>query len=111
MKNKLLKARLKKGYSQEEIADLLGMSQSNYSRREKGLKKISDEEWSKIAFELGVKKEDIYEEGNLDGDFSNGIKNNSEKIYQFNIPDFIIEHIELLKQENKALKERLKRMQ
>ncbi len=62
IKEKLFEARTSKGLSQEELADLIGMTQPNYSRRENGLKKISDTEWVRIAKELGVKKEDIYEE-------------------------------------------------
>jgi len=62
VKEKLFEARTKKGLSQEQLADLVGMTQSNYSRKENGIKKIVDAEWDKIAKELEVKKEDIYEE-------------------------------------------------
>lgn len=62
IKEKLFEARTSKGLSQEELADLIGMTQPNYSRRENGLKKISDTEWVKVAKELGAKKEEIYEE-------------------------------------------------
>jgi transcriptional regulator with XRE-family HTH domain len=103
--NKLLKVRLNKGFSQEELAESIGMDQSSYSRREKGLKKISDTEWTKIAKELGVKKEDIYETSN-----QNTKVNNSANIHYFNMPDFILEHIESLKNENTALKEKLKKL-
>lgn len=109
MKDKLLKARLNKGLSQEQLADLIGMTQSNYCRREKGLKKISEVEWYKIAKELGVKKEDIYE---IDSNIihSKNVKNkDSYKIHYFNVPDFVIEHIEFLKEENRQLKEKLKK--
>ena len=112
IKEKLLDARLKKGLSQEEIADLIGMTQSNYSRRENGLKRISEPEWTKIAKELMVNKEDIYEEEsqtiiykNIKG---NNSINNSGNIHYFNIPGFVMEHIELLKAQNNDLKERLK---
>ena len=43
-KNKLISLR-KKHYTQEKMASLLHMSQSQYHRREKGEIKISDEEW------------------------------------------------------------------
>jgi transcriptional regulator with XRE-family HTH domain len=109
IKKKLLDARLKKGLSQEELADLVGMTQPNYSRRENGLKKISDAEWAKIAKELKVNKEDIYEEDNQNVIYKN-IKgnnsiNNSGNIHYFNMPDFVLEHIELLKEQNKVVKE------
>lgn len=103
MKEKLLNARLKKGLSQEELADLIGMSQPNYSRRENGLKNISDVEWTKIAKELGMKKEDIYDD--------NKTITNSENIHYFNVPDFIMEHMEFLRVQNKELKEKLKKLE
>jgi transcriptional regulator with XRE-family HTH domain len=109
-KRKLLEVRLHKGLSQEEMADLTGMTQSNYSRREKGLTNISAPEWDKMAKVLGVKKEDIYETGShhiTDAIISK--KNNSCKIHYFNVPDFVIEHIEFLKEENRELKEKLKK--
>lgn len=104
-KQKLILARLSKGFSQEELADLIGMSQSNYSRRENGRKKISEKEWIKIAKELGVEKESIYE-----SDEETIVQNTDINMRQINIPDFIIEHIELLKKENKNLREKLKRL-
>ncbi|KLT70290.1 helix-turn-helix transcriptional regulator [Flavobacterium sp. ABG] len=105
MKKKLLQTRLNKGISQEELADLLGMSQPNYSRREKGLKNISENEWLKIAKHLNVKKEEIYE---IDTPLTNQV-DYSIKEETFTIPKFIIEHIELLKEKNKELKEKLKK--
>jgi transcriptional regulator with XRE-family HTH domain len=107
IKEKLFEARTSKGLSQEELADLIGMTQPNYSRRENGLKKISDTEWVKIAKELGVKKEDIYEEDSQKVVYKN-IKGNSfnyGNISYFNVPDFVLEHIELLKTQNAELKQ------
>lgn len=98
-KIKLIQTRLSMGISQEEMADLIGMSQSNYSRRENGHKKISETEWIKIAKELKVEKDVIYEAD----EESIGIN-----MQQFSIPNFIMEHIEYLKKENKSLKEKLK---
>jgi transcriptional regulator with XRE-family HTH domain len=115
IKEKLLEARLKKGLSQEELADLIGMTQPNYSRRENGLKNISDTEWNMLAKKLGVKKEDIYEEDNQTTIYKN-IKgsnsiNNSGKIQYFNVPDFVLEHIELQKNQIKDLTEKLEKLQ
>lgn len=47
--------------SQEQFAELLFMSQSQYNRREKGLIKISTEEWKKMAKILNVEVENIFE--------------------------------------------------
>jgi transcriptional regulator with XRE-family HTH domain len=114
VKEKLLEARLKKNLSQEELADLIGMTQSNYSRRENGLKKISDSEWNKIAKELKINKDDIYEEDNQNVVFKNVRGNssvyNSGTIHYFNMPDFVLEHIELLKTQNTELKEKLNKL-
>jgi transcriptional regulator with XRE-family HTH domain len=104
-KIKLIQTRLARGLSQEELADLIGMSQSNYSRRESGRKNISDIEWNRIAKELGVEIETIYEPDEVSSALSN-----TTNMYQFNIPDFIMEHMELLKKENKKLKEQLRKL-
>ncbi|MFH7016141.1 helix-turn-helix transcriptional regulator [Flavobacterium sp. FlaQc-47] len=104
-KTKLIQARLSKGFSQEELADLIGMSQSNYSRRESGRTSITELEWKKIAKELGVNKEVIFEP-----DEQNKEKRDEINMVYFNIPDFVMEHIELLKKENKKLKEQLKKL-
>jgi transcriptional regulator with XRE-family HTH domain len=104
LKIKLIQARLEKGFSQEELSDLIGMTQSNYSRRETGQKKISQVEWQKIAKELGVEKETIYQ-----CDEEKVIKSININAWQISIPDFIMEHIELLKKENQKLKQKLKR--
>ncbi|MFB9078043.1 helix-turn-helix domain-containing protein [Flavobacterium procerum] len=102
-KVKLTQTRQAKGISQEELADLIGMTQSNYSRRENGHKKISEVEWVRIAKELGVEKDTIYEP-----DEETTPKLTAVKMLQFSIPNFVLEHIELLKKENKILKEKLK---
>lgn len=101
MKSKLILARLEKGYSQEKLADLIGMSQSAYSRRENGNIKITDNEWKRIAKQLDVKIELIYE-----------LEENKRfaTTQSFNIPTFIVEHIELLQKENKLLKNELSRL-
>ena len=64
IKTKLISAR-KKLYTQEKMANLLHMSQSQYHRREKGDVKISDEEWERIAKVLDTTVEDIKEDDSL----------------------------------------------
>ena len=92
------------------MADLIGMTQSNYSRREKGMTKISAQEWGKIAKVLDLKIEDIYEADNHHiTDATTSKENNSSKDHYFNVPDFVMEHIELLKDEIRTLKEKLKK--
>jgi transcriptional regulator with XRE-family HTH domain len=60
-KKLLIKMREAKGNTQKEIADLMNMDVSNYNRREKGMAKIRNEEWEKLAKILGVPIEEIYE--------------------------------------------------
>ena len=64
IKTKLITTR-KKLYTQEKMANLLHMSQSQYHRREKGDVKISDEEWERIAKVLDTNVEDIKEDDSL----------------------------------------------
>jgi transcriptional regulator with XRE-family HTH domain len=61
IKQKLTNKRVEKNLSQEKIADLLGISQSQYNRRENGVTKISKKEWDKMAKVLDVTLDDIYE--------------------------------------------------
>lgn len=102
-KAKLREARLNKGMSQEALADLIGMTQCNYNRRENGKKNISEAEWIKIAKALDISKELIYEANIL-----STIQNSTVNIPVFNIPSFIIEDYERLKVENTVLKKKLK---
>ncbi|MFW0739755.1 helix-turn-helix transcriptional regulator [Flavobacterium sp. T12S277] len=102
-KIKLLVKRLEQQLSQEEISDLVGMTQSTYSRKEKGITKITMSEWTKIAKVLGVEKEEIFEPINpkikLPAIVENGFTSN---------PNDIMEQINSLKKENFELKERLR---
>ncbi|KQT24259.1 hypothetical protein ASG22_09600 [Chryseobacterium sp. Leaf405] len=112
VKNKLIRVRKAK-YTQENMAKLLHMSQSQYQRRETGEIKISDEEWKKIAKVLDVEVEDIKEEDvvqsiinnydNSSGSYSPHINNN------YNIPEFMLksmeEYLDILRKENQQLKE------
>ncbi|MDQ1095778.1 helix-turn-helix transcriptional regulator [Chryseobacterium camelliae] len=62
LKSKLHEVRIRKGLSQEQVAHLVGMTQSNYSRKERGTTKIFKREWILLAKKLEVTLEDIYEE-------------------------------------------------
>lgn len=61
-KEKLRTARKRKGYTQQEIADVIATDVSNYSRKESGNVRIIHAEWEKIARFLDVPVEEIYEE-------------------------------------------------
>ncbi|MCC3213657.1 helix-turn-helix domain-containing protein [Chryseobacterium sp. X308] len=117
IKNKLIKARKDKEYTQESMAKILHMTQSQYHRREKGEIKISNEEWERIAEALNTSVEDIKEDDaanihqvnnydNISGNYS--ASNN----YFYNIPEFLFqnqqEYINLLKKEIQELTKRIK---
>jgi transcriptional regulator with XRE-family HTH domain len=115
IKNKLIAARKEKNRTQNDMADLLFISQSQYHRRERGEIRISDEEWMRIAKFLGKEIDDIKEEDAIttiyhyDNHSDNYSASNN---YFYNIPDFIMknqqEYIEMLKQEIEELKTLLK---
>lgn len=114
---KLRTLRKQKGYTQQQIADLLATDVSNYSRKENGDDKIFDDEWEKLAKILEVSVEDIREEKaatviqNLTfNDSSSNTSNQSGNYNQYcNIPEYLLdnqqEYINLLKEQIKALKE------
>lgn len=112
VKRKLQEIRIKKGYSQEEIADLLGMTQPNYSRKENGITRIPPKEWEFIARKLDVNVEDIFEQDETTVIYKNNRGNsfNSGTI-NINVPEFVLEYIELLKKENELLKEEIQILQ
>lgn len=114
IKTKLITAR-KKLYTQEKMANLLHMSQSQYHRREKGDIKISDEEWERIAKVLDTTVEDIKEDdysqqviNNYDNQSGNYVGSNN---YFYNIPDFVLDnqqdYINLLKEKIQKLEEEI----
>lgn len=113
VKNKLIQARKTK-YTQENMAKLLHMTQSQYQRREKGDIKISDEEWERIAKALDTNVEDIKEDdsklqvNNYDNNSGSYFGSNN---YFYNIPDFVLENqqdfINLLKKEIQDLKDEI----
>ena len=93
IKQKLINKRIEKKISQEKFADLLGMEQSQYSRRENGIIKISKKEWNDICKFLETNLEEIYEpedgvyiinNENASGNFGNHntFNNNSEFVFE-----------------------------
>lgn len=60
-KVKLQTIRKQKGYSQQQVADVIPTEVSNYSRKENGYIKITKNEWEKIARFFNVPVEEIYE--------------------------------------------------
>ena len=48
-----------KGYSQEVMAELLGISHTAYAKMERGETKVTEDKLSQIANVLGIEKEDL----------------------------------------------------
>ena len=111
-KQKLVQARKQKGITQRELAELLCMGVSNYSRKEKGILSMRNEEWEKLAQHLGIPIEKIYEEEQQrfiickDQAVGIGVNNGTNNFYT--IPEFILEsqrkYIQKLEEEIKRLK-------
>jgi|JI9StandDraft_1071089.scaffolds.fasta_scaffold04183_4 transcriptional regulator with XRE-family HTH domain len=59
---KLITTRKQKGLSQETMASKVGMEQTTYSRKERGLSFIHEDEWEKFAKVLKVDVNSIKEE-------------------------------------------------
>ena len=113
-KSKLIKARNRRGYSQEYMADILSMDVSNYSRRESGQIKISAEQWQTLAQKLNVPLEDIYEaDENLIFIFNDNPTNCGNIVTNYSLPQDILDmykkHIDALEQEIYYLKELLQK--
>lgn len=112
-KIKLIEARRSKGFSQQQVAELLCMDVSNYNRREKGQSKISLGEWEKLAVILEVPVEHIFESEEamlfICKDQSIGINNGTNNVYT--VPEFLLEsqqkYIQKLEEENATLKKKL----
>lgn len=118
-KEKLRDVRKRKGFTQQQIADIIATDVSNYSRKESGDVSIRKEEWEKIARFLEVPVEEIYqdEEAKQINHFDNNTNSNNignvSGNYYCNVPEFLLESqrdlIEILKKENQRLEEELKK--
>jgi transcriptional regulator with XRE-family HTH domain len=122
-KKKLFDKRNERGFTQEHIADLLGMDQPQYSRRENGETKLKINEWEKIAQILAVPISEIFESddsniyiNNENNSGDNSGYNNTKiigtnEIVIENLNSYINllkEEIKKVKDENQELKEKLK---
>jgi len=118
-KVKLREVRKRKGYTQQQIADIIPTDVSNYSRKESGDVRIIHEEWSKIASFLDVPVEEIYEDdetkvviensvindspGASVGNAGNNV-NNFTNDMSMSLLKHLQDYIDLLKIENERLK-------
>ena len=112
-KIKLSQARIKKGFTQQQVAEHLCMDISNYNRREKGSSRVTNNEWEKLSKFLNVEIDDIYENEEsifiICKDQSVGIVNGTNNVYT--VPEFLLEsqrkYIQKLEEEIRTLRQKI----
>ena len=112
-KTKLIQARTKRGFTQQQLAEALCVDVSNYNRREKGQIKISNSEWEKLSKILDTPVEEIYEQEDsmvfICKDNATGNYQGNNHIYS--IPEYFLEnqkkYITTLEEENQKLKDEI----
>lgn len=109
VKTKLIRKRNEKEFTQKDLAEYLNISQTQYSRKEKGEVEISDEEWERISKLLEIEVDEIKEEDikNTNNYFENTVTSSSfgniGGTFYCNIPEFLLESqkelVDMLKKE------------
>lgn len=61
MHERLINFRKAKGISQKEMAQKIAMEQTTYSRKERGISPVTDNEWERFAKALDVNIDEIRE--------------------------------------------------
>ena len=111
IKNKLITARKEKNMTQNDMAELLFLSQSQYQRRERGEIRISDDEWVRMAKILDKEIEDIQEKDHIASMYNYDNHSGTYSVNFYIIPEFIMknqqEYIEMLKEKIKWLQEEI----
>ena len=118
VKEKLIKKRNEKDFTQKDLAEYLNISQTQYSRKEKGEVEISEEEWERISKLLETEVEEIKETDEnkyTNNYFENTVTSSSfgnvGGTFYCNIPEFLLENqkelIEMLKKENRQKNEEI----
>lgn len=98
VKTKLIRKRNEKEFTQKDLAEYLNISQTQYSRKEKGEVEISDEEWERISKLLETNVDEIKENEevtNINNYFENTVTSSSfgsvAGNFYCNIPEFLLE--------------------
>jgi transcriptional regulator with XRE-family HTH domain len=100
----LIMARKDRGLTQKEMADLLAMEQTTYSKKERGISRIREEEWAQFSKILGKDIDDLKSKDQIS---INNI-NFGHSIY-LKIIETIIRYNQKLEEENFLLKEQLRK--
>lgn len=96
----LIKARKEKGLSQKEISNLLAMEQTTYSKKERGISRITETEWVLIA---KILEKDIEELKNKTCE----PRADSNLLIYLHIIEIITKYNQKLEEENSLLKRQL----
>lgn len=107
--NKLIKARNKGGITQQQMAEMIGMEQTTYSKKERGLSPIRENEWIRLAKILEVKVEDIKNKKKLHVNSSKSLEDSNHVIMPLDVIKIIIKYNHKLEEENASLKKLLKK--
>ena len=112
IQKKLTEHRKAKGFTQVQMAKLIALDQTTYSKKENGKSPISDDEWSRFAKTLQVEVDEIKEENESTMKNENCTFNDTSiGINYINIPqnllDIVVKYNHKLEEENKNLKEQL----
>lgn len=106
LKEKLIRKRNEKAFTQKDLAEYLRISQTQYSRKEKGEVEITNEEWERISKLLDTSIQEIRETEIDRIDFKSTLNNDlsqNTRANYYNIPEFLLdnqqEFIQMLKKE------------
>ncbi|MES2544553.1 MAG: helix-turn-helix transcriptional regulator [Bacteroidota bacterium] len=103
MYKKLKEARLNRKFSQKEFSIKVAMDQTTYSRKERGISTITNEEWDRFAFILDIEKKDIMEKTqNLFSNQNRNFQKNNEESQYISISK---EDLDIVLNFNKKLEE------
>jgi len=109
---RLTKTRKMKGFSQHELAAMLNMEQTTYSRKERGIHNFTEREWLQLAETLETSVESL--KGESIGQYNEKCTFTENSIgyigvQNANIPkemlDMMKKYIKLLEKENESLQE------
>jgi len=99
----LIKARREKGLTQKQMADLLAMEQTTYSKKERGISRIRENEWVRFA---NILQKDVDKLKSKNKNKSSSA--NVDKHMYLNIIKIIIKYNKKLESEILKLREQLK---
>ena len=91
IKNPLERRRMQCGYSQKDISELLGITQSHYSRIEKG-NTDPNKHLKKLSEVFGCKPNEVFQGEilkEIDNDFLNDPTNNFQRIFHERKPGYV----------------------